>query len=152
MGNFVELKNTDFGPGAKAHHLAYLGDASIGEAVNIGAGTITCNYDGIRKHRTNVGKNAFVGSNSTLVAPAEIGEGSLRGSGVGDYRAGTGGIAGAGARPPGSQRGLGSEEAQERTDERGPASGTLFRIVLGVGPHDDGECYVALLPRGHSAP
>ena len=85
VGNFVELKNTDFGPGAKAHHLAYLGDATIGEAVNIGAGTITCNYDGIKKHRTNIGKGAFVGSNSTLVAPAEIGESSYVGAGLGDH-------------------------------------------------------------------
>jgi len=81
IGNFVELKNTQFGAGAKANHLAYLGDSDIGEQVNIGAGTITCNYDGVKKHRTRVGKKAFVGSNSTLVAPIEIGEGSYIGAG-----------------------------------------------------------------------
>jgi bifunctional UDP-N-acetylglucosamine pyrophosphorylase/glucosamine-1-phosphate N-acetyltransferase len=81
VGNFVELKNTELGAGAKAHHLAYLGDATIGGAVNIGAGTITCNYDGVRKHRTKIGEGAFVGSNSTLVAPVEIGEGSYVGAG-----------------------------------------------------------------------
>jgi bifunctional UDP-N-acetylglucosamine pyrophosphorylase/glucosamine-1-phosphate N-acetyltransferase len=81
IGNFVELKNTQFGGGAKASHLAYLGDSEIGEQANIGAGTITCNYDGVRKHRTRIGKKAFVGSNSTLVAPIEIGEGSYIGAG-----------------------------------------------------------------------
>jgi len=81
IGNFVELKNTHFGPGAKAHHLSYLGDATIGEKVNIGAGTITCNFDGVKKHRTSIGDNAFVGSNSTLVAPAEIGSNSYVGAG-----------------------------------------------------------------------
>ncbi|MBK5291015.1 MAG: bifunctional UDP-N-acetylglucosamine diphosphorylase/glucosamine-1-phosphate N-acetyltransferase GlmU [Acidobacteriia bacterium] len=76
VGNFVELKKVRLGAGAKAMHLAYLGDAAIGEQVNVGAGTITCNYDGRAKHQTRIGKNSFVGSNSTLVAPLEIGEGS----------------------------------------------------------------------------
>jgi bifunctional UDP-N-acetylglucosamine pyrophosphorylase/glucosamine-1-phosphate N-acetyltransferase len=74
VGNFVELKNTTLGAGSSAGHLAYLGDSQIGERVNIGAGTITCNYDGVKKHRTTIGKHSFVGSNSTLVAPVEIGE------------------------------------------------------------------------------
>jgi bifunctional UDP-N-acetylglucosamine pyrophosphorylase/glucosamine-1-phosphate N-acetyltransferase len=81
IGNFVELKNTRFGAGAKANHLAYLGDAEIGENTNIGAGTITCNYDGVSKHPTRIGKDAFVGSNSTLVAPLEIGDASYIGAG-----------------------------------------------------------------------
>ena len=81
IGNFVELKNTKFGTGAKASHLAYLGDAEIGDETNIGAGTITCNYDGVQKHRTLIGKDAFVGSNSTLVAPIQIGDGSYIGAG-----------------------------------------------------------------------
>jgi bifunctional UDP-N-acetylglucosamine pyrophosphorylase/glucosamine-1-phosphate N-acetyltransferase len=81
IGNFVELKNTQFGAGAKANHLAYLGDAEIGGKVNIGAGTITCNFDGVQKHRTRIGKDAFIGSNSTLVAPIEIGDGSYVGAG-----------------------------------------------------------------------
>lgn len=76
VGNFVELKKTRFGRGSKAMHLAYLGDATIGENVNIGAGTITCNFDGLTKNPTIVGDGAFVGSNSTLVAPVEVGEGS----------------------------------------------------------------------------
>ncbi len=75
VGNFVELKNTELGEGAKSQHLAYLGDATIGGGANIGAGTITCNYDGQRKHRTKIGDGAFVGSNATLVAPVEIGAG-----------------------------------------------------------------------------
>ncbi len=76
VGNFVELKKTRLGAGAKSQHLAYLGDAEIGEHVNIGAGTITCNYDGEKKHATKIGAGAFIGSNSTLVAPVEIGQDS----------------------------------------------------------------------------
>ena len=76
VGNFVELKKTTMGAGAKANHLAYLGDSTIGAGANIGAGTITCNYDGEKKHQTVVGANAFVGSNSTLVAPVMIGDGA----------------------------------------------------------------------------
>jgi bifunctional UDP-N-acetylglucosamine pyrophosphorylase/glucosamine-1-phosphate N-acetyltransferase len=72
VGNFVELKKTRLGSGSKSMHLAYLGDSDIGSKVNIGAGTITCNYDGEKKHRTHIGDNTFVGSNSTLVAPLEI--------------------------------------------------------------------------------
>ena len=81
IGNFVELKNTRLGAGAKANHLAYLGDSDIGDKTNIGAGTITCNYDGVSKHKTQIGKDTFVGSNSTLVAPLEIGDGSYIGAG-----------------------------------------------------------------------
>ena len=74
IGNFVELKKTKFGAGAKAGHLAYLGDSEIGDKTNIGAGTITCNYDGTSKHQTRIGKGAFIGSNATLVAPIKIGD------------------------------------------------------------------------------
>lgn len=81
IGNFVELKKTSLGPGAKAGHLAYLGDSEIGSGVNVGAGTITCNYDGARKHKTIIGEGVFVGSNSTLVAPLELGAGSYVGAG-----------------------------------------------------------------------
>ena len=76
VGNFVELKNTNLGSGSKSMHLAYLGDSTIGKKTNIGAGTITCNYDGVKKHRTNIGDGSFIGSNSTLVAPVEIGAGA----------------------------------------------------------------------------
>jgi bifunctional UDP-N-acetylglucosamine pyrophosphorylase / glucosamine-1-phosphate N-acetyltransferase len=81
IGNFVELKNTKLHEGAKANHLSYLGDADIGAGANIGAGTIFCNYDGFQKHRTKIGEGAFVGSNSSLVAPVEIGPGAYVGSG-----------------------------------------------------------------------
>jgi bifunctional UDP-N-acetylglucosamine pyrophosphorylase/glucosamine-1-phosphate N-acetyltransferase len=81
IGNFVELKKTRMGAGAKANHLAYLGDSIIGENVNIGAGTITCNYDGRAKHQTKIGNGAFVGSNATLVAPVEIGDGAYLAAG-----------------------------------------------------------------------
>lgn len=73
IGNFVELKNTRLGAGAKSQHLAYLGDSDIGAGSNIGAGTITCNYDGAKKHKTTIGEGSFIGSNSTLVAPVTIG-------------------------------------------------------------------------------
>jgi len=76
IGNFVELKKTRLGAGAKSQHLAYLGDSEIGERVNVGAGTITCNYDGEKKHVTKIGAGAFIGSNSTLVAPVEIAQDS----------------------------------------------------------------------------
>jgi bifunctional UDP-N-acetylglucosamine pyrophosphorylase/glucosamine-1-phosphate N-acetyltransferase len=76
IGNFVELKKTAIGKGAKANHLAYLGDATIGAATNVGAGTITCNYDGEKKHQTVIGNNVFIGSNSTLVAPITLADGS----------------------------------------------------------------------------
>jgi bifunctional UDP-N-acetylglucosamine pyrophosphorylase/glucosamine-1-phosphate N-acetyltransferase len=76
VGNFVELKKTTLGAGSKANHLSYLGDATIGERVNVGAGTITCNYDGERKSQTIVEDGAFVGSDTTLVAPITIGKGS----------------------------------------------------------------------------
>jgi len=73
VGNFVEIKNATLGEGAKANHLTYLGDATVGAGANIGAGTITCNYDGYFKHRTEIGKGAFIGSNSALIAPVRIG-------------------------------------------------------------------------------
>jgi bifunctional UDP-N-acetylglucosamine pyrophosphorylase/glucosamine-1-phosphate N-acetyltransferase len=73
VGNFVEVKNAELGEGAKANHLTYVGDATIGAKANLGAGTITCNYDGYFKHRTVIGERAFIGSNSALVAPVKIG-------------------------------------------------------------------------------
>ncbi|HXW52271.1 MAG TPA: bifunctional UDP-N-acetylglucosamine diphosphorylase/glucosamine-1-phosphate N-acetyltransferase GlmU, partial [Candidatus Acidoferrales bacterium] len=81
IGNFVETKNTRMGRGAKASHLSYVGDADVGERANIGAGTITCNYDGKKKNKTKIGKQAFIGSNSSLVAPVEVGDGALTGAG-----------------------------------------------------------------------
>jgi bifunctional UDP-N-acetylglucosamine pyrophosphorylase/glucosamine-1-phosphate N-acetyltransferase len=81
VGNFVELKKTRLGEGAKAPHLSYLGDAEIGPRTNVGAGTITCNYDGVGKYPTQIGPGAFVGSNTTLVAPVVVGEGAYVGAG-----------------------------------------------------------------------
>jgi len=81
VGNFVEIKNSTLGAAAKANHLAYLGDASVGERVNYGAGSITANYDGANKHRTTIGADAHIGSNCVLVAPVTIGEGATIGGG-----------------------------------------------------------------------
>jgi bifunctional UDP-N-acetylglucosamine pyrophosphorylase/glucosamine-1-phosphate N-acetyltransferase len=81
VGNFVEIKQAEIGEGAKINHLTYIGDAKVGAGANVGAGTITCNYDGFDKHRTEIGAGAFIGSNSSLVAPVKIGEGAYVGSG-----------------------------------------------------------------------
>ncbi len=82
IGNFVEIKNAVFGAGAKANHLAYVGDATVGARANLGAGTITCNYDGFAKHRTEIGEGAFVGVNTALVAPVSIGDNAYVGTGT----------------------------------------------------------------------
>ena len=81
VGNFVEVKKSEIGKGSKVNHLSYIGDSSLGKNVNIGAGTITCNYDGIRKSKTNIKDKVFIGSNSSLVAPVTINENSVVGAG-----------------------------------------------------------------------
>jgi bifunctional UDP-N-acetylglucosamine pyrophosphorylase/glucosamine-1-phosphate N-acetyltransferase len=81
IGNFVETKKARLGVGSKANHLSYLGDAEIGSKVNIGAGTITCNYDGVNKSTTSIGDGAFIGSNSSLVAPVLVASGATIGAG-----------------------------------------------------------------------
>ena len=82
VGNFVEIKNATLEAGAKVNHLSYVGDASVGEKTNIGAGTITCNYDGVFKHRTEIGARAFIGSNTMLVAPVTVGDEAMTASGT----------------------------------------------------------------------
>jgi len=82
VGNFVEIKNAEIAAGAKVNHLTYIGDASVGEATNIGAGTITCNYDGVMKHRTEIGARAFIGSNTCLVAPVTVGDEAMTATGA----------------------------------------------------------------------
>jgi bifunctional UDP-N-acetylglucosamine pyrophosphorylase/glucosamine-1-phosphate N-acetyltransferase len=82
VGNFVELKNAQVGFNSKINHLSYVGDATVGRKVNIGAGTITCNYDGANKHRTVIEDNAFIGSDTQLVAPVTVGEGATLGAGT----------------------------------------------------------------------
>ena len=81
VGNFVEIKKSTLGKKSKANHLTYIGDSTIGKSVNVGAGTITCNYDGIKKSKTIIKNNVFIGSNSSLVAPLTVGEGSVIGAG-----------------------------------------------------------------------
>jgi bifunctional UDP-N-acetylglucosamine pyrophosphorylase/glucosamine-1-phosphate N-acetyltransferase len=80
IGNFVETKKSQIGDGSKINHLSYIGDAVLGSGVNVGAGTITCNYDGVDKHQTILADDVFVGSNSTLVAPISVGKGSFVGA------------------------------------------------------------------------
>ena len=82
IGNFVELKNSEVGPGSKINHLSYVGDSQVGQNVNVGAGTITCNYDGAQKHRTIIGDDVFVGSDTQLVAPVKVGDGATIGAGT----------------------------------------------------------------------
>jgi bifunctional UDP-N-acetylglucosamine pyrophosphorylase/glucosamine-1-phosphate N-acetyltransferase len=77
IGNFVETKNSQFAANSKANHLSYIGDAIVGESSNVGAGTITCNYDGFMKHQTKIGSDVFIGSNTSLVAPVELGNGAM---------------------------------------------------------------------------
>jgi bifunctional UDP-N-acetylglucosamine pyrophosphorylase/glucosamine-1-phosphate N-acetyltransferase len=81
VGNFVEVKNSTLGTGSKANHLSYLGDTTVGRQVNVGAGTVTCNYDGASKHRTEIGDGAFIGSGSMLVAPVSVGAEATIGAG-----------------------------------------------------------------------
>jgi bifunctional UDP-N-acetylglucosamine pyrophosphorylase/glucosamine-1-phosphate N-acetyltransferase len=81
IGNFVEIKKSTVARGSKINHLSYIGDTTVGSKVNIGAGTITCNYDGAYKHRTIIGDNAFIGSDTQLVAPVEVGKGATIGAG-----------------------------------------------------------------------
>ena len=81
MGNFGEVKNSRLGPGTKMGHFSYVGDATIGREVNIGAGTVTCNYDGVRKNPTTLGDDVFVGSGTMLVAPVDVGAGAVIGAG-----------------------------------------------------------------------
>ena len=86
IGNFVEVKKVKVGKGAKANHLAYLGDGTVGAGANIGAGTIFCNYDGFDKYETHIGEGAFIGSNTALVAPVTVGDGRLHRLRLGDHR------------------------------------------------------------------
>jgi bifunctional UDP-N-acetylglucosamine pyrophosphorylase/glucosamine-1-phosphate N-acetyltransferase len=81
VGNFVEVKNSTLGAGSKANHLSYVGDSTVGSRVNVGAGTVTCNYDGANKHRTEIGDGAFIGSGTMLVAPVSVGEDATIGAG-----------------------------------------------------------------------
>ena len=82
LGNYVEVKNTRVGSGTAAGHFCYLGDADIGDSVNIGAGAITCNYDGVNKHQTVIGRSAFIGSDTMLIAPVTVGDGAATGAGA----------------------------------------------------------------------
>ena len=139
IGNFVEIKNAVVEAGAKVSHLSYIGDARIGAAANIGAGTITCNYDGFSKFRTDIGAGAFIGSNSALVAPVTIGAGAYVGSGSVVTRKRRGGRAGDRPRSTGRQGGLGKSVPSETEAEKGrgmiAATGVSARRLLCVRRH-----------------
>jgi bifunctional UDP-N-acetylglucosamine pyrophosphorylase/glucosamine-1-phosphate N-acetyltransferase len=81
IGNFVEVKKSDVGAGSKVNHLSYIGDTTVGAGVNVGAGSVTCNYDGVNKWRTDIGNNVFIGSGTMMVAPVKIGDGATIGAG-----------------------------------------------------------------------
>ena len=151
IGNFVEVKKTRLGKGSKANHLTYLGDAEIGSGVNIGAGTITCNYDGVAKHKTVIGDKVFIGSDSALVAPIVIGEGAYIGAGstiTKDVPADALAVA---RGSPGHERRLGEESSRaargaqvgiQRTENRG-------RGLTGI--RRPGECCRASQPARRAA-
>ena len=118
IGNFVEVKKARFGEGAKANHLTYLGDAEVGAGANIGAGTITCNYDGFFKYPTKIGEGAFIGSNSALVAPVTIGDGRDRRRRLGDHprrrrRRRRARAAASRSRSPAGRRASGDDDGEE---------------------------------------
>ena len=117
VGNFVEIKQASIEAGAKVNHLSYIGDARVGASANIGAGTITCNYDGFSKHQTDIGAGAFIGSNTALVAPVTIGDGRLCRLGLGHHQASRSRRPRGGPRPTGGEGRLGEGppgQAQER--------------------------------------
>ena len=136
VGNFVELKKTKLGPGSKASHLTYLGDATIGEGTNIGAGTITCNYDGKNKHETHIGSNVRIGSDTMLVAPVTVGDGASTGAGsvvTKDVDPETL-VAGVPARPLKKKEGAASDVVeQRRSPETVSAAESLSRMEKFAG-------------------
>ena len=131
VGNFVELKNTVLGAGSKSMHLTYLGDATIGAGVNIGAGTITCNYDGVTKQRTTIEDGAFIGSDTQLIAPVTVGTGAYVGSGT-TIREDV--PAGALAVSAGKQRNIDAGRPTARRRKR--TSSTMCGIIGYIGPKD----------------
>ncbi len=126
IGNFVEVKAARIGEGAKASHLTYLGDADIGAETNIGAGTITCNYDGYAKHRTTIGARVFIGSDTALVAPVTVGDGAIIGGRQRDHRGRAGGCSGHRARAAGTEARAGGGDA------RGEKGQDLMCGIVGV--------------------
>ena len=128
-GNFIEIKQATLGRRVKAHHVGYIGDATVGEGANIGAGTVTCNFDGVRKHQTRIGARAFVGTNSSLVAPAHDRRRRLRGRGLRDHP-------GRARRSPGRRAGAAGRSRRAGPRGAGGAAGRgrALRVDLGAGP------------------
>ena len=135
IGNFVEVKNSRIEEGAKANHLTYLGDATVGAGANIGAGTITCNYDGFDKHRTDIGAGAFIGSNAALVAPVTVGDGAYVGAGSVITKRVSNGRAGGDARRTDGKARLGGEHSAhgKKPERRREASMCGIVGIAGTG-------------------
>jgi UDP-3-O-[3-hydroxymyristoyl] glucosamine N-acyltransferase len=129
IGNFVELKKTRLGKGSKANHLTYLGDTEVGEKVNVGAGTITCNYDGVNKHKTIIEDGVFVGSDSILIAPVR--KGRLCRRCHHSHRRRPAGFPGPGPGPPDRKRGLGQSKKRK---SQSPKSQVVLRNVGASAP------------------
>ncbi len=123
LGNFAEVKASRLEPGVQQHHFSYIGDAELGERTNVGAGTITCNYDGVRKHKTKIGKGVFIGSDTMLVAPMELGDGARTGGRSGGHQGRARRNARDRASRPGSASRAGSTAPPrtDRTTSRGRA-------------------------------
>src|SRR5882762_1688765 len=119
VGNFVELKKSTIGRGSKVPHLSYVGDATVGEDVNVGAGTITCNYDGVNKHETQIGDRAFIGTNTSLVAPVTVGEGAYIGAGSTITKDVPPGALAVGRAPQIVKEGWAARKAKKREEPRG---------------------------------
>jgi bifunctional UDP-N-acetylglucosamine pyrophosphorylase / glucosamine-1-phosphate N-acetyltransferase len=119
VGNFVELKKSTIGRGSKVPHLSYVGDATVGEGVNVGAGTITCNYDGVNKHETKIDDHAFIGTNTSRVAPVTVGEGAYIGAGSTITKDVPPGALAVGRAPQIVKDGWAARKARKREERRG---------------------------------
>ncbi len=150
VGNFVELKKSRLGKGSKANHLTYLGDTEIGEKVNVGAGTITCNYDGVNKHKTIIEDGVFVGSDSILIAPSPHRKRRIRGRRHHRHRRCPAGFPGPGPGPPDRERRLGQSK-KERKPKRKKPSSRMPQGHLAISIWPKPFCAISLVQRNPSA-
>ena len=140
IGNFVEVKKSEIGAGSKANHLTYLGDATVGSKVNVGAGTVTVNYDGVNKWRTEIGDNAFVGSGSMLVAPVKIGAGANTGAGSTITKDAPEGKLTLASRAPGHDRGLEASAEEGQLEKPGRGQSVMCHVGCALQPDVATKC------------